>query len=187
MPVDPSGGRISSSRNVIHGLTYTCLLLRVSTSLSVPTLAWGATLAPAASMRDEVIWGGPDGGRSFVATVSGACTHRYLCRVSAQMSPLEAAAFSRMLHEVVARHQARYRQRAPVRFPKVNSYAGLAATLLDWGQTGEAVFLPDHGTAVRVGSVAHLHDEQPWPPRGVLAAADGTWALDHDCRVTRLY
>ncbi len=103
------------------------------------------------------------------------------------MSPLEAAAFSRMLEDVVARHQARHTQRALVRLPAANSYARLAATLLAWGQSGEAVLLRDHGRAIRVGSVAELHGQEPWPPKGLLAAADGTWALDHDARVTRLY
>ncbi len=103
------------------------------------------------------------------------------------MSPLEAAAFSRMLEDVVARHQARHKQRTPVRLPVVNSYARLAATLLEWGQTGDAVLLRDRGTAVRVGSVAELQGQERWPPKGMLAAADGTWALDHDGRVTRLY
>jgi hypothetical protein len=103
------------------------------------------------------------------------------------MSPLEAAAFSQMLREVVARHQARHTQRPAVRLPAAGSYARLAATLLDWGQSGEAVLLRDHGRALRVGSVAELHGQEPWPPKGLLAAADGTWALDHDGRVTPLY
>lgn len=107
--------------------------------------------------------------------------------MSAQMGPVEAAAFSRMLEDVVARHQARHTQRPPIRLPAVNSYSRLAAILLDWGQTGEAVLLRDRGPAVRVGSVAQLHGQEPWPPKGLLAAADGTWALDHDGRVTRLY
>ncbi len=103
------------------------------------------------------------------------------------MSPLEAAAFSHMLEDVVARHQAQHTQRTPVRLPMVNSYARLAATLREWGQTGEAVLLRDRGRAARVGSVAELHGQERWPPKGMLAAADGTWALDHDGRVTRLY
>src|SRR6476620_3712684 len=32
MPVDPSARRIASSRTVIHGLAYTCLLASVSTA-----------------------------------------------------------------------------------------------------------------------------------------------------------
>jgi hypothetical protein len=92
-----------------------------------------------------------------------------------------------MLDGVLARHLTRHRQRLPVRLPAVDTYHHLALTLHDWKQTAEAVLLRDSGGAVRVPSVADLHGQEPWPPRGVLAAADATWVLERDGRVTRLY
>lgn len=103
------------------------------------------------------------------------------------MSPLEAAAFERMLDKALARHLSRHRQRLPVRLPAVSSYNRLALMLHDWEQTADAVLLRDRGEAVRVASVSQLHEHEPWPPRGVLAAADATWVLEHDGRVTQLY
>lgn len=102
------------------------------------------------------------------------------------MSRIEAAAYTRMLDEALARHQ-REKDRIPVRLPRVTSYNRLAAMLREWeSYTGEAVLLRDSGSAVRLGSVSELKGE-PWPPRGVLAAADGTWVLEQDGAVTRLY
>lgn len=106
--------------------------------------------------------------------------------VSAQMSNFEAAAFARMLDEALARH-LRERDRVPVRLPRVTSYTRLAAMLREWETTMDAVLLRDSGRAFRVFSVAGLQGEEPWPPQGVLAAADGTWVLEDDWRVTRLY
>ncbi len=106
--------------------------------------------------------------------------------MSAQMSSFEAAAFARMLDQALARH-LRDRDRLPVRLPAATSYTRLAAMLREWETTADAVLLRDSGAAIRVVSVARLHGEEPWPPRGVLAAADGTWVLEQDCRVTRLY
>ena len=103
------------------------------------------------------------------------------------MSRIEAEAYARMLDQALARYQRDTRDRLPVRLPHVTSYARLAAMLREWESfTGEAVLLRDSGSAVRLRSVAELHDE-PWPPRGVLAAADGTWVLEQDGAVTRLY
>ena len=111
----------------------------------------------------------------------------HLRLVSAQMSRFETAAFSRMLDEALVRFRRTGKDRAPVRLPQVRSYARLAATLHEWQDyTVDAVLLRDVGPSVRVGSVAELEDEA-WPPRGVLAAADGTWVLEQDGRVTRLY
>ena len=107
--------------------------------------------------------------------------------VSAQMSPFEAAAFARMLDDVLSRHLRGERDRVLVRLPKVTSYARLGAMLHEWVFTADAVLLRDTGQAVRLVSVAHLHEQEPWPPRGVLAAADATWVLEEDGRVTRLY
>ena len=103
-----------------------------------------------------------------------------------QMSSFEAAAYARMLDQALARH-LRDRNRLPVRLPTATSYTRLAAMLREWETTTDAVLLRDSGTAVRVLWVARLQGEEAWPPRGVLAAADGTWVLEHDCRVTRLY
>lgn len=102
------------------------------------------------------------------------------------MSRIEAAAYARMLDQALARFQ-REKDRVPVRLPKVTSYTRLAAMLREWESfSGEAVLLRDSGSAIRLGSVSELRDE-PWPPRGVLAAADGTWVLEQDGGVTRLY
>lgn len=103
------------------------------------------------------------------------------------MSSIEAAAYARMLDAALARFQRDGRDRIPVRLPQVSSYSRLAAMLREWESfTGEAVLLRDSGSAVRLRSVEELRDE-PWPPRGVLAAADGTWVLEQDGCVTRLY
>lgn len=108
--------------------------------------------------------------------------------VGAQMSSFEAAAYARMLDQALDRHQRSQRNRDPLRLPVVSSYGGLAAVLREreWATAG-AVLLRDLGGAVRVASVAQLQEQEPWPPRGVLAAADGTWVLEQDGRVTRLY
>lgn len=92
-----------------------------------------------------------------------------------------------MLDEVLARRERTVP--VPVRLPMVASYSRLDKVLREWQfRNADAVLLRDSGTAVRVPSVAELQDEQePWPPRGVLAAADGTWVLEHDGRVTRMY
>lgn len=103
------------------------------------------------------------------------------------MSRIEAAAYARMLDRALARYRRGERDRVPVRLPMVTSYTRLAAMLREWDSfTDEAVLLRDRGSAVRLRSVAELTDE-PWPPRGVLAAIDGTWVLEQDGRVTRLY
>ena len=103
------------------------------------------------------------------------------------MSRIETEAYSRMLDQALARYQRNSNDRMPVRLPQVTSYARLAAMLREWESfTGEAVLLRDSGSAVRLRSVAELRDE-PWPPKGVLAAADGTWVLEQDGSVTRLY
>lgn len=103
------------------------------------------------------------------------------------MSSFETAAYTRMLDEALMRFQRDERNRVPVRLPRVTSYQSLAATLREWETfTTDAVLLRDSGPAVRVSSVADLR-ENPWPPRGVLAAADATWVLEDDGRVTRLY
>jgi hypothetical protein len=104
------------------------------------------------------------------------------------MSSIEVAAYVHMLNKALARHLPSQGSPIPVRLPPVDSYDRLATVLRQWGleQTG-AVLLRDHGKPVRVVSVAHLHGQEPWPPRGLLAAADGTWVLEPDGRVTRLY
>jgi hypothetical protein len=103
------------------------------------------------------------------------------------MSRIEAEAYARMLDAALARYQRNHQGELPVRLPKVTSYSRLAAMLREWDSfTGEAVLLRDSGSAVRLGSVAEL-TEEPWPPRGVLAAVDGTWVLEQDGSVTRLY
>ena len=105
--------------------------------------------------------------------------------MSAEMSSFEAAAYAKMLDRALARHNKK--DTLPVRLPMVSSYTRLAKVLQEWESTAGAVLLRDAGTAVRVPSVAHLQRDEPWPPRGVLAAADGTWVLEPDGRVTRLY
>jgi hypothetical protein len=104
------------------------------------------------------------------------------------MSSMEAAAYRHMLNRALARHLPNKGSGVPVRLPPADSYRRLATILRQWEleETG-AVLLRDHGTPLRVGSVANLHGQEPWPPRGVLAAADGTWVLEPDGRVTRLY
>jgi hypothetical protein len=103
------------------------------------------------------------------------------------MSKFEVDAYSRMLDNALLRFQHSDREKFPVRLSRAYSYRDLAS-MLRRGQfyTPEAVLLRDHGPAVRVGSVDQLEGEQ-WPPQGVLAAADGTWVLEQDGRVTRLY
>ena len=105
----------------------------------------------------------------------------------ADMSSFEAAAYAQMLKEALARREQA--EGVPVRLPMVASYARLDAVLREWeSSAADAVLLRDSGTAVRMMSVAQLQRErEPWPPRGVLAAADGTWVLEHDGRVTRMY
>lgn len=106
----------------------------------------------------------------------------------ADMGEFEAAAFARMLDRALARHLRSSMGKVPVRLPAVNSYARLAAVLQEWeAASAGVVLLRDHGPAVRAASVSQLHQVEPWPPRGVLAAADGTWVLESDGRVTRLY
>jgi flagellar biosynthesis/type III secretory pathway ATPase len=104
------------------------------------------------------------------------------------MSRFEAAAYAHMLDRALARHFRDQRNRVPVRLPAVDSYTRLAAILREWesSETG-AVLLRDSGTAVRVASVAMLQQHEAWPPRGTVAAPDGTWVLEQDGRVTRLY
>lgn len=103
------------------------------------------------------------------------------------MSRFEAVAYAQMLDKALARHLQR-KDRLPVRLPMVTSYTRLAVILDEWeASSGDAVLLRDSGKAVRLGSVAELHQKEPWPPKGVLAAADGTWVLEQDGRVTRLY
>ncbi|HSJ20829.1 MAG TPA: hypothetical protein VK964_09665 [Nocardioidaceae bacterium] len=64
----------------------------------------------------------------------------------------------------------------------------MATVLREWELAPEgAVLLRDGKSPVRVDSVAALQGQEPWPPRGVLAAADATWVLEDDRRVTRLY
>ena len=102
------------------------------------------------------------------------------------MSRFEAAAYAQMLDRVLARRSRI--GRIPVRLPQVTSYTRLAAVLREWECSAEsAVLLRDSGAAVRVGSVEQLQQQEPWPPRGVLAAAAGTWVLEPDGRVTRTY
>lgn len=108
--------------------------------------------------------------------------------VLADMSDFETAAFARMLDQALARHLRSSKGKVPLRLPMVNSYTRLAAILREWeADTAGAVLLRDSGAAVRVRSVSQLQQVEPWPPRGVLAAADGTWVLEQDGRVTRLY
>lgn len=103
------------------------------------------------------------------------------------MSSFEAAAYAQMLKAALARREQT--DRVPVRLPMVASYSRLDTVLREWeSSTADAVLLRDSGPAVRMASVAQLqHEREPWPPRGVLAAADGTWVLEHDGRVTRMY
>ncbi len=103
----------------------------------------------------------------------------------AEMSNFESAAFAQMLKHALARRDQN--PQIPVRLPMVTSYTRLAAILRDWESTSSAVLLRDSGPAVRVASVAQLQQVERWPPRGVLAAADGTWVLEQDGRVTRMY
>lgn len=105
----------------------------------------------------------------------------------ADMSSFEAAAYAQMLKEALARREQM--DRVPVRLPMVASYARLEMVLREWESSAAgAVLLRDSGSAVRVPSVAQLQQaDEPWPPRGVLAAADGTWVLEPDGRVTRMY
>lgn len=104
------------------------------------------------------------------------------------MSSFEAAAYVHMLNQALARHMPKQRDVPPVRLPMVDSYTRLAAILRQWESTPTgAVLLRDHGSPVRVVSVAQLQEREPWPPRGVLAAEDATWVLESDGRVTRLY
>jgi hypothetical protein len=108
--------------------------------------------------------------------------------VLAEMSRFETAAYAHMLDRALARYFGDHKQRPPVRLPAVDSYTGLAAVLRGWGSSeGAAVLLRDSGTAVRVDSVAVLQGQEAWPPRGTVAASDGTWVLEQDGRVTRLY
>lgn len=102
------------------------------------------------------------------------------------MSSFEAAAYAQMLKEALVRRERA--DRVPVRLPMVASYTRLAVMLQEWeSSTTRAVLLRDSGKALRVGSVAELQGKEPWPPRGVLAAADGTWVLEQDGRATRMY
>ncbi len=106
----------------------------------------------------------------------------------AEMSSFEADAFAHMLDRALARHARSQNGRFPVRLPRAGSYTRLAAILREWAPiTTDAVLLRDRGGAVRVPSVAALQEQENWPPRGVLAASDGTWVLESDGRVTRLY
>jgi hypothetical protein len=108
--------------------------------------------------------------------------------VLAEMSSIEAAAFVHMLDQALARHLPRHGHGTSLRLPPVNSYARLATVLREWELASEgAVLLRDGKAPVRVDSVAALQGEEAWPPRGVLAAADATWVLEDDRRVTRLY
>jgi hypothetical protein len=107
--------------------------------------------------------------------------------VSAQLNPFEATAYARMLDEVIARRFRSQGHRAAVRLPRVVSYTRLASILHEWVFTADAILLRDAGPAVRLISVAQLQEQESWPPRGVLAAADATWVLEQDGRVTRLY
>lgn len=105
-----------------------------------------------------------------------------------EMSCFEAAAYAHMLDKALERHLRNQKTRVPVRLQAVRSYAWLAAVLREWEYAAtEAVLLRDQGTAIRVDSVTHLEEHEAWPPRGTLAAADGTWVLEQDGRVTRLY
>ncbi|MGH3330111.1 MAG: hypothetical protein ACRDPJ_02290, partial [Nocardioidaceae bacterium] len=125
--------------------------------------------------------------RRSISVTRAFCPQGKLRPVSTQLSSFEAAAYARMLDEALLRHRRNTGDRIPVRLPKVNSYMNLAATLRQWDYfTAEAVLLRDAGPTVWLASVAQLKDE-PFPPRGVLAAADGTWVLEQDGRVTRLY
>lgn len=102
------------------------------------------------------------------------------------MSSFEAAAYAHMLDRALARHDRS--GKVPTRLPMATSYARLAEVLRDWECCTEgAVLLRDSGTAVRVASVAQLQQVEPWPPRGVLAAAEGTWVLEQDGRAIRTY
>lgn len=106
----------------------------------------------------------------------------------AEMSKFETAAYAHMLDRALARHFSDRRRRPPVRLPAVDSYTRLAAVLRGWESSEDAaVLLRDSGTAVRVDSVALLQGQEAWPPRGTVAAPDGTWVLEQDGRVTRLY
>jgi hypothetical protein len=108
--------------------------------------------------------------------------------VLAEMSSIEAAAFVHMLNQALARHLPRDGHGTPLRLPPANSYVQLATVLREWELAPEgAVLLRDGKSPVRVDTVATLHGREPWPPRGVLAAADATWVLESDGRVTRLY
>ncbi|HSE09563.1 MAG TPA: hypothetical protein VLB29_12925 [Nocardioidaceae bacterium] len=104
------------------------------------------------------------------------------------MSSIEAAAFVHMLNGALARHLPNQGYGVLVRLPPVDSYTRLATVLRQWEfASSGAVLLRDHGTPVRVVSVEQLQGQEPWPPRGILAAADATWVLEPDRRVTRLY
>jgi hypothetical protein len=108
--------------------------------------------------------------------------------VLAEMSSIEAAAYVRMLNQALARHLPNQGHGVLVRLPPVDSYEQLATVLKQWGfASAGAVLLRDHGAPARVVSVEQLQTQEPWPPRGVLAAADATWVLEPDRRVTRLY
>ena len=103
------------------------------------------------------------------------------------MTPFEATAFARVLNDVFDRHVFNDNEPVGLRLPGTTSYVRLAAMLNEWAFTADAVLLRDRGPALRVTSVAQLQDHEYWPPRGVLAAADATWVLEEDGRVTRLY
>lgn len=108
--------------------------------------------------------------------------------VLAEMSSFEADAYAHMLDRALARHARSQNGRYPVRLPRAGSYVRLEAILREWAPiTSDAVLLRDRGGAVRVPSVADLEDHESWPPRGVLAASDGTWVLESDGRIMRLY
>jgi hypothetical protein len=108
--------------------------------------------------------------------------------VLAEMSSIEAAAFVHMLNQALARHLPRDGHGTSLRLPPVSSYARLATVLSQWELAPEgAVLLRDGKSPVRVDTVAALQGREPWPPRGVLAAADATWVLESDGRVTRLF
>jgi hypothetical protein len=93
-----------------------------------------------------------------------------------------------MLRDVFDRHVSTDKaDPIGLRLPGTTSYVRLAAMLDEWAFTADAVLLRDRGPALRVTSVAQLQDQEYWPPRGVLAAADATWVLEEDGRVTRLY
>ena len=104
------------------------------------------------------------------------------------MSSFETAAYARMLDQALARHLGEKKYRLALRLPTATSYRVLAAILREWEPTSPAaVLLRDAGSAIRLATVAELQGEEPWPPPGILAAADGTWVLERDGRVTRLY